>query len=69
MTIAVGGLMLVTQFILRLKEELRAAVEVQLPDSINKVATFAMVQEGVLDRAKKYVHKKSNTQSLLCRQQ
>lgn len=46
----VGGLMVVTRFILGLKNDLRAAVEVQLPESVAQAAQFAMVQEGVLER-------------------
>ena len=36
-----GGMMLVQQFILGLKEELRAAVEVQMPNTVAKAAAFA----------------------------
>jgi hypothetical protein len=48
----VGGMMLVQRFILGLKEELRAVVEVQLPDSVAEAASFAIVQEAVLERQK-----------------
>uniref|UniRef100_A0ACD6AAU5 Uncharacterized protein n=1 Tax=Avena sativa TaxID=4498 RepID=A0ACD6AAU5_AVESA len=48
----IGGMMLVQQFILGLKEELRTTVEVQLPNSVAEAAAFAAVQEGVLERAK-----------------
>jgi hypothetical protein len=47
-----GGLMLVQHFILSLKEELRAAMEVQLPNTVAEVALFASTQEAVLERAK-----------------
>lgn len=58
----VGGMMLVQRFILGLKQELRAAIEVQLPDSVAEAASFAAVQESVLERTKlwttKSYHKK-----------
>ena len=61
----VGGMMLVQQFILGLKEELRAAVEVQLPNSVAEAASFAAVQEAVLERSKgslsKHYARKSNS--------
>lgn len=41
--------MLVTIFMLGLKEELRAAVEIQMPTTVATVATLASVQEGVLE--------------------
>lgn len=44
----ISGMMLVQQFILGLKEELRAAVEVQMPDTLAAAAAFAAVQ-GVMD--------------------
>jgi hypothetical protein len=46
-----GGLMLVQHFILGLKEELRASVEVQLPNTVPKAALYATNQEVVLARA------------------
>lgn len=52
----IGGLMLVTRFVLGLKEDLRAAVELQMPTSVAMAATLAGVQEGVLERTKKGVH-------------
>jgi hypothetical protein len=52
-----GGLMLVQRFILGLKEELRAAVEVQLPNTVIEAAMFVATQEAVLDRAQKNVTK------------
>lgn len=42
--------MLVTRFILGLKDEIRPAVEIQLPTTVAMAATYALVQEGVLDR-------------------
>ena len=42
----VGGLLLVTQFLLGLKNELRAAVEVQVPNSISEAASFAQSSAG-----------------------
>ena len=50
-----GGLsetMLVTQFILGLKEEIKGAVEIQLPTTVHKAAEYALVQESLLDRGK-----------------
>ncbi|KAM0829264.1 hypothetical protein ACQ4PT_066987 [Festuca glaucescens] len=47
-----GSLMLVQRFILGLKEELRAAVEVQLPNTVAEAALFAQIQESVLERTK-----------------
>lgn len=59
----VGGMMLVQRFILGLKEELRAAVEVQLPDTVAEAASFAAIQESVIERGKywptKSYHKKT----------
>lgn len=44
--------MLVTQFVLGLKEELRAAVEMQLPTTVAHACEYALVQEALLDMAK-----------------
>ena len=44
--------MLVTQFMLGLKEEIRAAVEIQLPHTVLLAAEYALVQEAVLERQK-----------------
>jgi hypothetical protein len=59
-----GGLMLVQRFILGLKEELRAAVEVQLPNTVAEAAMFAQIQESVLARSKqgftRSYHKKTH---------
>ena len=49
----VKGMMLVTQFVLGLKEGLRGAVESQLPNSVTEAATYALVHERISDRAKK----------------
>jgi len=54
---------LITQFVLGLKEELRAAVEIQLPDTVTKAATLAAIQEGLLLRQKKPFHKLSSPKS------
>ena len=48
---------LISQFILGLKEELRAAVEIQLPDTVTRAATLAVIQEGLLLRQKKTSYK------------
>lgn len=47
---AVSETLLVTQFILGLKEEIRSAVEIQLPLTVNTAAEYALVQETVLER-------------------
>jgi hypothetical protein len=56
----VGGMMLVQRFILGLKDELRATVEVQLSNSVAEAATFGTVQEAVLAGAKYAVGKTYN---------
>lgn len=48
----IGGLMLVTRFILGLKEELRATVLIRMPTIVAMTITFACVQ-GVMERTKK----------------
>lgn len=50
---AVGGMMIVTQYILGLKEELQGPVESQLPQTVTMAATLAGVHEGVFERQKK----------------
>ncbi|XP_024311277.1 uncharacterized protein LOC112269252 [Brachypodium distachyon] len=50
----VGGLLVVTRFILGLKNELRAAVEVQLPETVAQAAQYASVQERVLERTRSF---------------
>lgn len=53
----IGGLMLVTMFVLGLEEELRAAIEIQMPTIVAMAVTFACVQEGVVERTRKiYAH-------------
>jgi hypothetical protein len=42
--------MLTTQFLLGLKENLRFAVEMQLPDSVGKVAMLTTIQEKLLEK-------------------
>lgn len=44
--------MLVTHFVLGLKEELRAAVEMQLPTTIASAFEYALVHEALVGRAK-----------------
>lgn len=39
----VGEMMLVTQFIMGLKDELKGAVEVYLPDIVSKMTIFAQL--------------------------
>lgn len=53
----IGELMLVTRFVMGLKEELRAVVEIQMPTSVAMAATIAGVQEGVLERTRKFLYK------------
>ncbi|KAM0849286.1 hypothetical protein ACQ4PT_053818 [Festuca glaucescens] len=50
---SVGGMMLVTQFILGLKEELQGPVEAQLPMSVSMASTYAAIHEAVFERQKK----------------
>lgn len=45
--------LLVAQFILGLKDDIRSMVEMQMPDTLHKAAQLALVQESVLDRQKK----------------
>ena len=59
----IGEPYLISQFILGLKEELRAAIEIQLPDSMSKAATLALIQEGLLLRQKKPSSKFSSSKS------
>lgn len=49
---AISETMLVTQFLLGLKEEIRSAVEIQLPQTVLLAAECALVQEAVLERHK-----------------
>jgi hypothetical protein len=49
----VSATMLTAQFLLGLKDELRFPVEMQLPDSVVKVAALAAIQEKLLDRNQK----------------
>ncbi|KAK1649759.1 hypothetical protein QYE76_067564 [Lolium multiflorum] len=51
--VSVGGMMLVTQFILGLKEELQGPVEAQLPSSVSMASTYATIHEAVFERQKK----------------
>lgn len=43
--------MLVSQFVLGLRDELKPVVEVQLPMNVAEAALYATVQEGVLERS------------------
>lgn len=49
---ALSDTLLVTRFIMGLKEELRAAVEMQLPATVQKAAVYAMVQERLINQTK-----------------
>lgn len=48
----VSDTLLVTHFVLGLKEELRVAIDIKLPTTISEVATYALIQEGILSRDK-----------------
>lgn len=48
----VSETLLVTRFILGLKEELRAAVEMQMPQTVQAATQYALVQEALLARSK-----------------
>jgi hypothetical protein len=52
--------MLVSQFLIRLKDELRQTVEMHLPNTVAQAANLAVVQEHLNGKAKKY-HKKYPT--------
>lgn len=49
---SISDTMLVTRFILDLKEERRAAVELQLPTPVQLATMYAMVQERLLTQSK-----------------
>ncbi|XBI82474.1 hypothetical protein VPH35_091156 [Triticum aestivum] len=49
---SVSDTFLVTRFLLGLKEELRGAVEIQLPRNVAEAADYAIVQEEVMSRTK-----------------
>lgn len=49
---SISETMLVTRFVLGLKEEIRQAVEMQLPQSVHMAAEYALVQEAILERNK-----------------
>lgn len=51
---AFGGLMVVSHFVDGLKEELKAAVEIQMPTTVQQACLCAQVQEGVLARAQQH---------------
>nr|XP_045084693.1 uncharacterized protein LOC123494100 [Aegilops tauschii subsp. strangulata] len=65
--------MLVTQFVLVLKEEIRAAVEIQLPQSVVHAAECALVQEAVLEwqkmQAPKFQKQPSQNKVIALRQE
>jgi hypothetical protein len=49
---AVSETMLVTRFVMGLKEELKPVVEIQLPNTVSEAAAYAKVQEEILGRQK-----------------
>ena len=60
---SVSDTFLVTRFVLGLKEELRAAVELQLPATVSEAAIYAGIQEDILSRQRQ-VRWSSNKYSL-----
>jgi hypothetical protein len=48
----IGAIMLVTQFVLGLKDELRFAMEAQWPDRVHRATLFAQIYEGLADSTK-----------------
>jgi hypothetical protein len=54
---------LISQFVLGLKDELRAAVELQIPNTLGKAATLAAIQEGLVLRQKKPYYKHATPRS------
>lgn len=50
--ISVSDTLVVTRFVLGLKEELSAAAEIQLPSTVSEAATYALVQEDILSRTR-----------------
>jgi hypothetical protein len=44
--------LLVTRFILGLREDIRSAVEMQIPQTVQRAAEYALVQEAILERTK-----------------
>lgn len=49
---SIGGVMLVTQFVLGLKVELRVVVEAHLPDSVQPATLLAQIHEGIAENTK-----------------
>ena len=49
---SVSETMLVTTFVSGLKEELKPAVEIQMPETVHEAALYAKVQEDILSRQK-----------------
>lgn len=50
----ISSTFLVTRFVMGLKEELRSAVEMQLPATVQLAAMYAAVQEGLLEQQKNF---------------
>uniref|UniRef100_A0A8R7Q9C6 Reverse transcriptase domain-containing protein n=1 Tax=Triticum urartu TaxID=4572 RepID=A0A8R7Q9C6_TRIUA len=48
----VSDTFLVTRFILGLKEELRAAVDMQIPANVSEAVSYALIQEEIVQRAR-----------------
>jgi hypothetical protein len=46
-----------SQFVSGLKDEIRGAVQAQLPDSMDKASMLTRVQQQVMDRLKFRIHK------------
>jgi len=60
----VSETLLVSQFVLGLKDELRPTVEMQLPDTMTKAATLAAVQESLLRRNRKSFTKSPSSKAV-----
>jgi hypothetical protein len=60
-TVCISETMLVSQFLLGLKDDLRQAVEMHLPNSVSQASTLVVVQEHLNGRSKPY--QKEHTQT------
>ena len=49
---SIGGIMLVTQFVLGPRDDLQAAVEAQLPETVQRAMMLAQVHERLIDSNK-----------------
>lgn len=60
---SISETVLISQFVLGLKDELRSVVELHLPDTMAKAATLAAIQEELLSCHKKATLKPSFSRS------